>query len=123
MFTGQFKSFEDIQQGDIRRRLPRFQPENFETNMKLVNAIEMMAEKNRCTSAQLALAWVRSLSKREGIPKIIPIPGATTAERVKENAVEVDLTEEEMRDIDTILASYKVVGDRYHPAGMTTIDG
>lgn len=123
MFTGQFKSFDDIQQGDIRRLLPRFQPDNFQTNMKLVNAIAMVAEKKRCTSAQLALAWLRSLSKREGMPKVIPIPGATTAERVKENAVEVILTEEEMRDIDTILASYKVIGDRYHPAGMKTIEG
>ena len=123
MFTGQIKSLEDLPQGDIRRMLPRFQPQNFETNMKLARELEKMAQKKNCTPAQLALAWVRSLSNRERMPKIIPIPGARSAERVKENAVEVDLTEEEMKSIDTILASCEIIGDRYHPEGMTLVNG
>ena len=114
MLTGQIKSFEDLPQGDIRRRLPRFQPENFETNMKLVQELEIIAEKKSCKPVQLALAWLRSLSNTKGMPKIVPIPGATTAEKVKENAVEIELTEEEMKDIDDILASCEIVGDRYH---------
>lgn len=123
MLTGQIKSFDDIQQGDVRKILPRFQPENFETNMKLVKELEMIAQEKHCTSAQLALAWLRCLSNRKGMPKIIPIPGAMTAERVKENALEVELTEKDMKDIDKILASCKVIGDRYHPMGVKMING
>ncbi|CAF9929429.1 MAG: hypothetical protein ALECFALPRED_004320 [Alectoria fallacina] len=123
MLTGQIKSFEDIPHGDLRKILPRYQPENFENNIKLVKELEKMAQKKHCTTAQLALAWIRSLSNKKGMPQIIPIPGATTAERVKENAVEVELTEWEMKDIDTILARCEVIGDRYHPMGMTMING
>ncbi len=122
MLTGKIKSFDHLPQGDIRRLLPRFQPENFDTNLKLVTELETLAERKNCTPAQLALAWVRSLSNRKGMPKVIPIPGATTADRVEENAVEVELTGEDTREIDTILASCRVVGDRYHPMGMTMVN-
>ena len=57
------------------------------------------------------------------MPTIIPIPGATTVERVKENAVEVDLTEEEMASIDKILAECEVVGDRYPPMHTALLNG
>ena len=123
MLTGQFKSLEDLPQNDRRRILPRFQPENFETNMKLVKELEEIAERKGCTPAQLALAWVRSLSKKKGMPTIIPIPGSTTAERVKENAVEVELTEADLSDINTTLANCKVIGDRYQPEFMKMADG
>ena len=123
MLTGRIKSFEDLQHNDVRKILPRFQPENLANNVKVVNELEKIAGKKDCTLAQLALAWLRSLSIKEGMPKIIPIPGATTAERVMKNAVEVELTEAEVKDIDMILASYKVIGDRYHPEGMKMING
>ncbi len=122
MLTGKIKSFEDLPQGDVRKLLPRFQPENFATNLKLVEELEKIAEKKNCTPAQLALAWVRSLSNKKGMPTVIPIPGATTADKVKENAVEVELTGEDIKDIDTVLASCKVVGDRYHAIGMKMIN-
>ena len=122
MLTGKIKSSADLPEGDVRKLLPRFQPENFATNLKLVEELEKIAERKNCTPAQLALAWVRSLSNRKGMPKVIPIPGATTADEVKENAFEVELIEEDMRDIDTILASCKVVGDRYHPVGMKMVN-
>lgn len=57
------------------------------------------------------------------MPKIIPIPGATTAERVKENAVEVELEEEEMRQINEILATCEVIGDRYPSLWMKLANG
>lgn len=123
MLTGRIKSYEDLQHTDVRKILPRFQPENLATNVKVVNELEKIAGKKSCTLAQLALAWLRSLSIKKGMPKIIPIPGATTAERVMKNAVEVELTEAEVKDIDMILASYKVIGDRYHPEGMKMING
>ena len=105
--------------------LPRFQPANLENNMKLVKKLETLAQRKQCTSAQLALAWVVSLSKKKGMPRIIPIPGARTVERVMENgkASEVELNEEEMAEIEEILATCEVAGDRYHPAGMKSING
>ncbi|KAL9104898.1 MAG: hypothetical protein Q9163_000215 [Psora crenata] len=125
MLSGQIKSFDDISEKDLRRALPRFQPPNFENNMKLVKKLETLAEKKKRTSAQLALAWLVGLSKKEGMPTIIPIPGATTVDRVVENgkASEVELNEEEMAQIDQILATCEVSGDRYHPAGMKSING
>lgn len=122
MLTGQIKSFSDIPEGDIRQKLPRFQPENFPINLKLVKELEVLAKKKKCTPAQLALGWHVSLSKRPGMPKIFPIPGATTAERVVENASAVELSDEEMWDIKGILDGCKVVGDRYHALGMTMVD-
>ena len=125
MLSGQIRSFEDIPEKDLRRMLPRFQPPNFEKNMKLVKEVETLAHKKKCTSAQLALAWVVSLSKRQEMPTIIPIPGATTVDRVIENgeAGAVELSEEEMAEIDEILAGFEVAGDRYHAAGMKLING
>lgn len=125
MLSGQIKSFDDIPEKDLRRMLPRFQPPNFENNMKLVKKLETLAQKKKCTSVQLALAWVVSLSKKKGMPTIIPIPGATTVDRVIENgkAGDVELNEEEMAEIDQILATCEVMGDRYHPAGMKSING
>lgn len=125
MLGGQIKSFDDIPEKDLRRMLPRFQSPNFENNMKLVNKVETLAQKKKCTSAQLALAWVVSLSKMKGMPTIIPIPGATTVDHVTENgkASDVMLNEEEMTEIDQILATCEVAGDRYHPAGMKSING
>jgi pyridoxine 4-dehydrogenase len=123
MLTGQIKSFDDIPEKDIRKILPRFQPGNFENNMKLVWELEKIAKKKKCTPAQLALGWVRSLSKREGMPEIIPIPGATTVEHVLENSVEVKLTQGEMDEIDSVLANCEVIGDRYHSFGMKHVNG
>lgn len=77
MLSGQIKSFDDIPEKDFRGMLPRFQPPNFENNMKLVKQLETLAQKKKCTSAQLALAWVVSLSKKNGMPRIIPILGST----------------------------------------------
>lgn len=125
MLSGQIQSFDDIPEKDMRRMLPRFQPANLKNNMKLVKKLETLAQRKQCTSAQLALAWVVSLSKKKGMPRIIPIPGARTVERVMENgkASEVELNEEEMAEIEEILATCEVAGDRYHPAGMKSING
>ena len=116
--AGQIKSHTDIPEGDFRRMLPRFQPENFEANIKLVKKLEQLAVQKQCTPAQLALGWHISLSKRPGMPQIIPIPGSTSAERIKENAGAVELTDAEMREIKAIVESVEIKGDRYHAAGM-----
>ncbi|MCJ1357116.1 MAG: hypothetical protein MMC33_007112 [Icmadophila ericetorum] len=122
MLTGQIKSFDDIPDKDIRKQLPRFQSANFATNLKLVNELEKIARKKKCTSAQLALGWLLTLQSRPGMPKIIPPPGATTAEHVQENSKAVLLSDEEMGEVDGILASFPVAGDRYHQQGQKLVD-
>ncbi|KAL7267249.1 hypothetical protein RUND412_010170 [Rhizina undulata] len=112
--SGHVKSPDDIEVGDIRKVLDRFQPENFKKNLDLVDAIGKVADRKGVTKAQLALAWVRSKSEKKGFPVMIPIPGATVKERVEENAKEVTVTEEEIEEIEKILASIDVVGGRYN---------
>ena len=121
--TGQIKSYADIPEKDHRRLLPRFQPENLDVNMKLVHELEAIAAKKRSTMAQLAIGWLRAISKRQGMPEIIPIPGATTKEKVEENGTEFELTEVEMGEIEEVLRRCEVVGDRYHAEGMKMVDG
>lgn len=97
----------------MRRSYPRFQPENFEKNVKLVHELEAIAKRKGCTPGQIGLAWVRCQSGRNGNPTFIPIPGATTAERVRENSVEVDLSENDLKEIDSLLEKCEVIGTRY----------
>lgn len=118
--TGQIRKPDDIPKDDFRSTLPRFQPENFDKNLKLVDKLQELAKQKGCTAGQMSLAWVRAHSGKEGLPTIIPIPGATTADRVRENMQEVELSEEDMKQIDGILASTVVIGDRYggHAAAL-----
>ncbi|EFR03679.1 pyridoxal reductase [Nannizzia gypsea CBS 118893] len=113
MLTGQIKKIEDIPEDSVLRHFPRFQPGNFEINLQLVQQVEKMAQKKGCTPAQLAINWTRMIAKRPDMPTIIPTPGATTAERTKENATLIDLTDEEMAEIDATLARFTTAGDRY----------
>ncbi|RTE68356.1 hypothetical protein BHE90_017266 [Fusarium euwallaceae] len=117
MLTGEIKTLDDIPKDDIRRHFPRFQPDTFDINIKLAEQVQELAAKKACTPAQLALSWCTALSRRPGMPVIIPIPGATTAERVAENSVQVELTDEEMHLIDETLGKFEVVGGRY-PSGI-----
>ena len=114
MLTGQVRKFEDLPEDDVRRGFPRFQPENFGNNIRLVEEVERLAAGKGCTAGQVAIGWVSQLSERYGVP-IIPIPGATTVERVRENAgaKDVRLTEDELREIDEILEKFETKGDRY----------
>jgi len=115
ILTGQIKSIDDLPVGDFRRNYPRFQPDTFPINLQLVEQIEALAKKKGCTPSQLAIGWCIAMGRRPGMPIIIPIPGATTEERVRENSVVVDLSDEEMAEIDETLAKFKVVGGRYPP--------
>ncbi|KAF4470324.1 pyridoxine 4-dehydrogenase [Fusarium albosuccineum] len=117
MLSGRFKDAADFKELGIVSILPRFQPEAFQHNLKLVQQVEAIAQKKGCTPAQLAIGWVRGLSNQPGLPTIIPIPGATTAARVEENAKGVELTQEEMKTIGDLVDSFEVSGGRY-PAGI-----
>lgn len=131
ILTGEIQKPEDIPQSDMRSHMPRFQGENFEKNLELVRKLQDFAKQKGCTPAQLALSvsvsaveyqsmahadtlqWVRHLSKKDGNPEIIPIPGATKVERILENAKDFPLTPEESATIDTILQGFEVAGSRY----------
>ncbi len=123
MLVGKYQSINDIPENDFRRILPRFQPGNFETNIKLVQAVKDLADKKGCSSAQLAISWVANLSKRKGYPLIIPIPGSANVERVKGNGTFVNLEEDELSEIEQILKGYEVKGDRYPAAFMGLLNG
>src|SRR5258707_5676045 len=90
--TGELKKPEDIPEGDFRRVLPRFQGEAFYQNLKLVDQLKEIAEHKGATPAQIAIAWIRHISAQPGMPVIIPIPGASSDKRVRENTKEVTLT-------------------------------
>ncbi|KAI0852907.1 putative aldo/keto reductase [Daldinia vernicosa] len=111
--TGQIKSLEDVK--PELRSWPWFQPGNFEVNLQLASQVEELAKKKGVTPAQLAISWtIRLSSWRKGAPKtIIPIPGATTVARIDENAVQVDISDEEMAQIDATLSKVKPSGGRY----------
>ena len=123
VFTGEVKKLEDLAADDPRRHFPRFQPEAFEQNLGLVREVDRLAEKKGCTPAQFALAWVKQLSGREGMPVIIPIPGATTEKRVMENMKEVRLDDSDWDEIDAILKKTTVVGDRYGGPAAAMMNG
>ncbi|RAK96828.1 aldo/keto reductase family protein [Aspergillus ibericus CBS 121593] len=111
--TGQVRSLDDLPADDIRRLFPRFQPEVFHLNLRLVEGLEQIAAEKKVTLAQTALAWVRAQSRASGAPLIIPIPGCTTVARVEENLASVELTAEEVERIAVILEEIPVHGKRY----------
>jgi pyridoxine 4-dehydrogenase len=113
MLSGKIRKVDDIVGFDMLKHFPRFQPDNLATNLQLVEKVEEMAKKKGCTPAQLAINWTIALSRRPGMPVIIPIPGATTVERVEENSKLVDISDEEMKEIDEILAKFETAGARY----------
>ena len=115
MLTGRFKSVNDIPKDSllIKHDLPRFRPENFDNNLQLVEKVEEIAKTKSCTPAQLAINWTIALSRRPGMPEIVPIPGSTTGARVEENSKVIEITDHEMAQIDEILAKFEVAGDRY----------
>ncbi|KAK2626942.1 hypothetical protein QTJ16_004117 [Diplocarpon rosae] len=123
MLTGEIKSPDDIPDGDMRKTMPRFLPENFSRNLDLVNALQKIARRKGVTPAQLAIAWLRAISKKDGNPEIIPIPGASTEARVLENSKDVTLDADELKDIETILKGFEVKGERYDEHGMAHAEG
>ncbi len=115
--TGQFRTPEDIPEGDFRRNNPRFQGENFTQNLKLVQAVKQMADSKGITPGQLALAWVLAQG-----PDFVPIPGTKRTKYLRENAaaVDVQLSAEDLARLDDIAPKDVAAGDRY--PSMAAID-
>jgi aryl-alcohol dehydrogenase-like predicted oxidoreductase len=115
--SGRIHSIDDLEAGDFRRANPRFQGENFQKNLELVERVEELAAEKGCTAAQIALAWV--LAQGEGI---VPIPGTTRVKNLEENvaALDVELSDEELRDLEAVFPKGAAAGDRY--ADMSPIN-
>ncbi|MEC4814617.1 MAG: aldo/keto reductase [Scytonema sp. PMC 1069.18] len=117
--TGTFQKPEDFAPDDFRRHTPRTQGENFERNLQLVEKIKEIATEKNCTPAQLALAWL--LAQGEDI---VPIPGTKRRERLEENlqAIDIELSEDELRQIEEIAPIGAAAGTRYPEAIMDTVN-
>ncbi|MFT9847075.1 aldo/keto reductase [Aneurinibacillus sp. REN35] len=104
--TGQITRYEDFALDDIRRSFTRFQGQNFKKNLELVLELEQIAKEKGAAASQIALAWVIMQGD-----DIVPIPGTKRRRYLHENikALEITLTEEDLRRIDTI--SSQIVGD------------
>jgi aryl-alcohol dehydrogenase-like predicted oxidoreductase len=115
--TGRFKSIDDLDEKDFRRRSPRFQGENFQRNLELVARIEELAREKGTTPSQLALAWVL----RQG-NDIVPIPGTKHVKYLEENvgALEVALSDDDLRRIDEVAPKGIAAGERY--PDMSTVN-
>ncbi|HEX6993365.1 MAG TPA: aldo/keto reductase [Gammaproteobacteria bacterium] len=117
--TGAIRSIDDLAPDDWRRRNPRFQGENFQRNLALVDAVNDLARDKGCTAAQLALAWVLARDER-----IVPIPGTRSLTRLEENvrAADISLSDDELRRLDEIAPPGAAAGTRYPEAAMATLN-
>ncbi len=113
--TGRYRSFEDLEPNDWRRNNPRFQGENFTKNLQLVDKLNELAARKNVKASQLAIAWVMARGQ-----DLVPIPGTKQVKYLEENiaAAGLQLSPEELREIDTIAPKGVAAGTRYTEAGM-----
>ena len=118
--TGQFKRFEDFAPDDYRRHSPRFQGDNFQKNLDLVKRIEEIADEKKCTTAQLALAWVLAQGD-----DVVPIFGTKRRPYLEENlrALDIELSAEELKRINEIAPRGAVAGERYSENMKQLVNG
>ncbi len=118
--TGTIRRVEDLEQGDARlQRFPRFERENLERNVALVERLDAMAAAKGCTPGQLALAWVLAQGD-----DVVPIPGTKRVARVEENAAAaaVTLAPDDLRGLDAAFAPGVAAGGRYAEAQMGSLN-
>jgi pyridoxine 4-dehydrogenase len=106
--AGRYCTIDDLPK-DVRGMFPRFKPEVFDQNSKIVDALEHIAKRKSLATSQIAIAWVH----RQGA---IPIPGSTDSGRVAMNSKVVDLTDEDMVELQDIIDTFPVAGERYPEA-------
>ena len=113
--TGEIQQFEDFAPDDYRRHSPRFQGENFQKNLHLVNHLRDLAASKDLTASQLALAWVLAQGD-----DLVPIPGTKRVKYLEENvgALDVTLSPDELRHLDELLPLGAAAGTRYPEAMM-----
>ena len=117
--TGKIDESTTFEGSDFRNTVPRFSPEARKANGAVVELIASVAERKNATAAQIALAWV--LVQK---PWFVPIPGTTKLHRLEENlgALDIELTPDDLREIDDAASRITVEGARYSEANQRTID-
>jgi aryl-alcohol dehydrogenase-like predicted oxidoreductase len=117
--TGKIDESTTFSSNDMRNRLPRFTAEARKANQTLIDLLSSIAERKNATPAQIALAWL--LAQK---PWIVPIPGTTKLHRLEENigAANIELTPQDLREIDSAAAKITVQGERY-PESMERMTG
>ena len=117
--TGKINANTTFDSNDFRNTVPRFSPEARKANQALVGLIGKFAEDRNATPAQIALAWV--LAQR---PWMVPIPGTTKLHRLEENigAVDVELTPDDLREIDSATSQIDVLGERYSESSQKLVN-
>ncbi len=113
--SGRIRSIDDLAKDDWRRLSPRFQGENFDRNLAVVDAVRDLADAKGCTTAQLALAWCRAAPVR-----VVPLTGATTVEQLEENAASLDvvLSREEVAAIERAAPAGAFGGESWPPGSV-----
>ena len=113
MLAASAPKLDDMTPQDIRRRLPRFHPDNAKLNLELRAALERIAQRKKLTLAQLAIAWTLAQGERMGL-SIVPIPGAKSRRHLKENIVTAaQFTADELEEIDRVAPVGAAAGTRY----------
>jgi aryl-alcohol dehydrogenase-like predicted oxidoreductase len=117
--TGKMDESTNFETTDFRRNLPRFTPDALKSNQALIQQLSSIAERKKATTAQIALAWL--LAQK---PWVVPIPGTTKLHRLDENigAASIELTPDDLRDIETATSSIVVHGARY-PENLESMTG
>ncbi|MFI5233883.1 MAG: aldo/keto reductase [Gemmatimonadales bacterium] len=117
--TGAFDEQTKLDPHDYRNTVPRFSPEHRKANLAIVDLLKRIAAKKQATPAQIALAWL--LGRK---PWIVPIPGTTKLQRLEENlaAVDLELTADDLREIDEASSRIKIEGERYSAENMALVD-
>jgi len=117
--SGQIKKFDDLAPDDYRRNSPRFQGENFDKNLALVQRVEEIAREKGIAASQLAIAWALAQGQ-----DIVPIPGTKRRKYLEQNiaAVDVILSQDELRRIDEAFPKDAAAGTRYPEAAMKTVN-
>ncbi len=120
LFTASSVSAEQLKDGDFRKTLPRFKEDKYlKNNQNLASALKEFAASKEITPAQLALAWVLAQSEN-----IIPIPGTKKRKYLEENAgaADVNLSKEDLQEVEEILKTYPHVGERYYEDSMKMVN-
>jgi aryl-alcohol dehydrogenase-like predicted oxidoreductase len=117
--TGQAKRAEEYEAGDSRKSHPRFQGDNYDANLRLVDAVKQLAADKGCTPGQLAIAWLL----RQG-DDVVPIPGTKRRTYLRENlgALDVQLSDADSAWLDEHLPVGATAGERYNPVLLAILD-
>ncbi|MDQ3322769.1 MAG: aldo/keto reductase [Acidobacteriota bacterium] len=118
--SGEIKRFEDLAADDYRRHNPRYQGENFDKNLKLVEKVEEIASEKGITTSQLAIAWIMAQGN-----DVVPIPGTKRRKYLEQNAEAADimLSQEDLARIEDVFPKDAASGQRYPEAMMKSVNG